>query len=73
MHPATYKTGPGNPEDQYAVAVVKDKNSSSPTAGSTVIVGHVPKEMSRTCWFFLQHDGLDRYNVKLLGARGAHL
>ena len=45
----------GNPEDQYAVAVVKDDDSSSSTTG-TITVGHVPKEISRTCWFFLQHD-----------------
>ena len=39
------------------MATVKDNDSSSFTTGSTIIVGHVPKEISRTCWFFLQHDG----------------
>jgi len=39
----------GNPEDEYAVAVVKDDDSSSSTTG-TITVGHVPKEISRTCW-----------------------
>ena len=48
---------PGNPEDQYAVAVVKDSDSSSSTTGRTMVVGHVPKEIFRICWFFLQHDG----------------
>ena len=39
-----------NPEDQFAVAVIRD-----PSPGQTV--GHVPKEMSRIFWHFLQHDG----------------
>ena len=49
----------GNSEDQHAVAVIKDNGSSlsSTSSYSNDIIGHVPKEISRTCWFFLQHDG----------------
>ncbi len=36
-----------NEHDEYAVAVVK--------GGSTV--GHVPRGMSRVCWFFLNRGG----------------
>ena len=35
---------PSNPHDEYAVAVWK----------GGVVVGHVPREITRTCWFFLQ-------------------
>ena len=42
---------PANAEDRFAVAVYKD----DPIPGQ--IVGHVPKERNRICWYFLQHDG----------------
>ena len=36
-----------NPHHKRAVAVYKDG----------VIVGHVPRELSKTFWFFIKHDG----------------
>ena len=36
----------GNPEDLYAVSVLKDDT----------IVRHVPCEKSRVVWYFLEHD-----------------
>ena len=36
-----------NPEDLYAVSVIKEDT----------IVGHVPRENSRVVWYFLEHDG----------------
>jgi len=36
-----------NPEDCFAVAILK----------SGGIVGHVPREMSRIVWHFIEHDG----------------
>lgn len=47
----------GNPEDQYAVAVSKEG----------IVVGHVPRELSRTCYFFLRHGGL--INCEVSGHR----
>ena len=37
----------GNTEDQYAVAIINN-------AG---VVGHVPKELSQTFWFFIERGG----------------
>lgn len=37
----------GNEEDRYAVAVLK----------GSVVVGHVPRNLSRTFYFFLRHGG----------------
>jgi hypothetical protein len=37
------RTEAGNEHDDHAVAVIKDG----------LIVGHVPRSMSRVCWFFL--------------------
>lgn len=37
----------GNVMDRYAVALLKDD----------VVVGHVPREMSKTVWNFLKHGG----------------
>ena len=37
-------TPPYNIFDEFAVAVFKDGN----------IVGHVPRELARTCWYFLK-------------------
>ena len=44
----------GNTRDQFAVALVKTSTGST---GPPVTVGHVPKEISRICWYFIQHDG----------------
>ena len=41
---------PGNPEDRFAVSVYKE-GTLTPT------IGHLPKEISRFCWYFLQNDG----------------
>ena len=38
----------GNAEDLFAVAVC--------TSGD-LKVGHVPREIARICWYFLEHDG----------------
>ena len=45
VHPTQLEHG--NPEDRYAVSVMKD----------TTIVGHVPREISRTCWYFIEREG----------------
>ncbi len=37
----------GNEADQFAVATYKEE----------AVVGHVPREISRICWYFLEHDG----------------
>ena len=47
----------GNPEDAFAVAVMK--------SGTTV--GHVPREISKTCWHFIAHDG--EISCKVTGRR----
>ena len=46
----------GNSTDQFAVAVYKE---STPAGGSGTAntVGHLPKEISRVCWYFIEHDG----------------
>ena len=36
-----------NPEDEHAVLVMK----------GDLIVGHVPRELSGTSWYFIQHGG----------------
>ena len=41
---------PSNEEDSYAVAVYGDSESS-------VVLGHLPREISRVSFFFLEHDG----------------
>ena len=38
----------GNPEDAYAVAV---------TTESGTTIGHIPREISKTAWHFIGHDG----------------
>lgn len=38
---------PSNPEDKYAVSIVKNDT----------VVGHIPRELSKTCWYFIQRDG----------------
>ncbi len=37
----------GNEADQFAGATYKEE----------AVVGHVPREISRICWYFLEHDG----------------
>lgn len=37
----------GNHEDAYAVSIMK----------SAIIVGHVPRELSKNCWNFIARDG----------------
>ena len=37
----------GNPEDRYAVSVLK----------SSTIVGHIPREISKLCWMFMNRSG----------------
>ena len=43
-----------NPENRYAVGVY---TTASPNPASQMIVGHVPRELSRLFWYFLQHYG----------------
>lgn len=45
----------GNPEDLYAVAIIK----------SDTTVGHIPREISKTCFHFINHDG--EINCKITG------
>ena len=40
-------TESGNEHDRFAVAVRKDDNT----------VGHMPREISKVAWYFLQHGG----------------
>ena len=47
----------GNPEDRYAISVMK--------AG--IIVGHVPKEISKICWKFIDREGT--ITCKITGRR----
>lgn len=47
-----------NVEDKYAVALKKEL----PTTGTLlsmgiVTVGHIPREISKTCWHFIRRDG----------------
>ena len=44
---------PSHPMDRYAVGVMK---------GETV-VGHVPRSIAKTLWYFLGHDGAISYEV----------
>ena len=43
-----------NPHDRFAVAVTKDK----------LTVGHITRELSKICWFFL-HKGGTIYSAQL--------
>lgn len=43
----------GNHHDRFAVAVLKDDR----------IVGHIPREVSKTAWFFLEHGGEIRCEI----------
>ena len=55
-----------NEEDQYAVAVVKTTPSTTGRPDE-VTVGHVPRSISRMCWYFIQHDG--EITCKVTGRR----
>ena len=46
----------GNTEDQYAVTII-----------SNDVVGHVPKELSQTFWFFIESGG--EISCKITGRR----
>ena len=41
----------GNSEDLYAIAVVKSSNTGE------IIIGHVPREISRLCSYFIENGG----------------
>ena len=43
----------GNHHDRFAVAVLKDDR----------IVGHIPREVSKTAWYFLEHGGEIRCEI----------
>ena len=47
----------GNSEDQFAVAVCKEAPPGPGVTSATTIIGHLPREISRLCWYFMQHDG----------------
>ena len=40
----------GNDNDRHAMAVYRDEDPG-------VIVGHLPREISKTCHYFTRHDG----------------
>ena len=44
--------------DEFAVAVFKDG----------IVVGHIPREMARTCWYFLKKRH-SRMSCKITGHR----
>ena len=46
-----------NPEDRYAVSVLK----------SGTVVGHIPREISKTCWSFIARNG--EIKCKVTGRR----
>ena len=45
-----------NVQDRFAVAVVKDD----------ITVGHVPREVSRLVWHFIEYDGTVNCELKFL-------
>ena len=47
----------GNEHDQYAVAILNNDN----------VVGHVPREMSRICYYFIRSGG--SIDCKITGRR----
>ncbi len=47
----------GNTVDNYAVAIYKEDTSPGAGHGIRTVIGHVCREISRVCWFFLQRDG----------------
>lgn len=51
------RTEDNNEHDEYAVAVVKESH----------VIGHVPRSMSRVCWFFLKQG--DRMSCQITGHR----
>ena len=55
VHPTQQERG--NVEGRYAVSVMKD----------ATIVGHVPREISKTCWYFIERGG--EILCKIIGQR----
>ena len=47
-----------NEHDRFAVAIMKDENT----------VGHIPREISKVAWYFLQHGG--EITCEISGRRG---
>ena len=47
----------GNSKDSFAISVINDGK----------IVGHVPHELSRIVWYFIEHDG--SVNCRVTGRR----
>ena len=47
----------GNPEDRYAVSVLK----------LSTVVGHIPREISKLCWMFINRSG--KIHCTVTGAR----
>ena len=48
---------PGNRHDKLAVAALKDDH----------IVGHIPREVAKTAWYFLEHGG--EIQCEIIGRR----
>ena len=46
-----------NEHDRFAIAITKDDNN----------VGHIPREISKVAWYFLQHGG--EINCEISGRR----
>ena len=55
----------GNAEDEFAVRVIKNDPAS---LNPELTVGHVPRELSRLCWYFLQNDG-EITTFEIIGSR----
>ena len=53
MKYSTQEKEAGNHHDRFAVAVLKDDR----------IVGHIPREVSKTAWYFLEHGGEIRCEI----------
>ena len=46
-----------NSEDQFAVAVYKEVTTGPGVTSARTVIGHLPREISRLCWYFLEYDG----------------
>lgn len=58
----------GNPEDRYAVVVGKEPTKSESVEGRGVLtVGHVPREISKVCWYFIGRGG--EIGCRITGSR----
>ena len=57
-----------NPEDRFAVAVVKHTGpKSGENSEARATVGHLPQELSQALWYFLLHGG--ETDCKVTGRR----